>query len=125
VVTSTLKQDALAELRATGLSEYIEVVVAFEDTDEHKPAATPQREALRRLSANAVVSVGDLPSDIASARAAVHMTKPTSGSGATVVRAWGVLGADSYTASRASDSKRRASTLSMRPYSIASSAVMK
>jgi len=37
---------------------------------EHKPAATPQREALRRLSANAVVSVGDLPSDIASVRAA-------------------------------------------------------
>jgi len=36
-----------------------------------------------------------------------------------------VLDADSYTAGRVSDSKRRASTLSMRPYSIASSAVMK
>lgn len=70
VVTSKLKQDALAELRATGLSEHIEVVVAFEDTDEHKPAATPLREAVRRLSANVIVSVGDLPSDIASARAA-------------------------------------------------------
>jgi hypothetical protein len=35
------------------------------------------------------------------------------------------LDADSYTAGRASDSKRRASTLSMRPYSIASAAVMK
>jgi pyrophosphatase PpaX len=42
VVTSKLKQDALIELRATGLSEYIDVVIAFEDTDEHKPAPTPQ-----------------------------------------------------------------------------------
>jgi hypothetical protein len=36
-----------------------------------------------------------------------------------------ILYADSYTAGRPSDSKRRASTLSMRPYSIASAAVMK
>jgi hypothetical protein len=35
------------------------------------------------------------------------------------------LDADSYRAGCASDSKRRASTLSMRPYSFASSAVMK
>src|SRR5262249_38394666 len=36
-----------------------------------------------------------------------------------------VLEADSYAVGRASDSKRRASTLSMRPYSTASAAVMK
>jgi hypothetical protein len=36
-----------------------------------------------------------------------------------------VLDADSYAAGRASDSKRRPSTLSMMPYSFASSAVMK
>ena len=36
-----------------------------------------------------------------------------------------VLDADSYAAGRASDSKRRPSTLSMIPYSTASSAVMK
>lgn len=70
VVTSKLKQDALIELRSTGLSEYIEIVVAYEDTDEHKPAPTPQREALRLMSTNAGVGVGDLPSDVASARAA-------------------------------------------------------
>lgn len=70
VVTSKLREDALAELPATGLNEHVEVLVAFEDTDEHKPAATPQREALRRLRARAGAGVGDLPSDIASARAA-------------------------------------------------------
>jgi hypothetical protein len=36
-----------------------------------------------------------------------------------------VLDANSYSAGRASDSKRRVSTLSMMPYSFASSAVMK
>jgi pyrophosphatase PpaX len=70
VVTSKLRQDALIELRATGLDEYIEVVVAFEDTDDHKPAPTPQREALRCMGTKTGVSVGDLPSDITSARAA-------------------------------------------------------
>jgi hypothetical protein len=48
------------------------------------------------------------------------------GPGAGSARPGGaVLDANSYTAGRASDSKRRESTLSMRPYSIASAAVMK
>ncbi len=70
VVTSKLREDALAELGATGLDEHVDVLVAFEDTDEHKPDAAPQHEALRLLQATAGVGVGDLPSDIASARAA-------------------------------------------------------
>jgi pyrophosphatase PpaX len=70
VVTSKLREDTLAELTATGLDECIDLVVAFEDTDEHKPAATPHLEALRRLGAAGGVGVGDLPSDVRSARAA-------------------------------------------------------
>ncbi len=70
VVTSKLREDALAELHATGLDKNVDVLVAFEDTDEHKPAAAPQLEALRRLRANTGAGVGDLPSDIVSAQAA-------------------------------------------------------
>jgi pyrophosphatase PpaX len=70
VVTSKLREDSVAELAATGLDESVELVVAFEDTDEHKPAATPHLEALRRLGADGGVGVGDLPNDVLSARAA-------------------------------------------------------
>jgi pyrophosphatase PpaX len=68
VVTSKLRDDTLSELEATGL--HVDVVIAFEDTDEHKPAAGPHLEALRRLGAEGGVGVGDLPSDVRSARAA-------------------------------------------------------
>jgi pyrophosphatase PpaX len=70
VVTSKLREDSIAELAATGLDESVELVIAFEDTDEHKPAATPHLEALRRLGAEGGVGVGDLPNDVLSARAA-------------------------------------------------------
>jgi pyrophosphatase PpaX len=70
VVTSKLREDAVTELAATGLDEWIEVVIAFEDTDEHKPAAAPQLAALRSLGVDEGIGVGDLPSDIESARAA-------------------------------------------------------
>jgi pyrophosphatase PpaX len=70
VVTSKLREDTLAELEATGLDESVEVVIAFEDTQEHKPAAGPQLAALRRLGACGGVGVGDLPSDVVSARGA-------------------------------------------------------
>jgi pyrophosphatase PpaX len=70
VVTSKLREDTLAELAATGLDKSIEVVIAFEDTDEHKPAAAPHVEALRRLGASGGIGVGDLPGDVLSARAA-------------------------------------------------------
>jgi 2-phosphoglycolate phosphatase len=70
VVTSKLREDAIAELAAAGLEDYVEVVVAFEDVDEHKPAPAPQLAALRRLGISSGIGVGDLPSDVASARAA-------------------------------------------------------
>jgi pyrophosphatase PpaX len=70
VVTSKLREDSVAELAATGLDESVELVIAFEDTDEHKPSPTPHSEALRRLGADSGIGVGDLPSDVLSARAA-------------------------------------------------------
>ena len=68
VVTSKLREDARAELSATGLDSEIDVLVAFEDTKDHKPHPAPHLEALRRLGATAGVGVGDLPGDVASAR---------------------------------------------------------
>jgi pyrophosphatase PpaX len=70
VVTSKLREDSVAELAATGLDESVELLIAFEDTEEHKPAAAPQLEALCRLGADGGVCVGDLPSDVLSACAA-------------------------------------------------------
>jgi pyrophosphatase PpaX len=70
VVTSKLREDTLAELAGTGLDESVEVVIAFEDTEEHKPAPAPHLEALCRLGASGGVGVGDLPGDVLSARAA-------------------------------------------------------
>jgi pyrophosphatase PpaX len=70
VVTSKLRDDAVAELAATGLDELAEHVIAFEDTDEHKPSPAPHLAALRRLGVDRGIGVGDLPSDVASARAA-------------------------------------------------------
>jgi pyrophosphatase PpaX len=70
VVTSKLRADATSELAATGLAEFIDLLIAFEDTNEHKPAAAPQLAALRSLGVDGGVGVGDLPSDICSARAA-------------------------------------------------------
>jgi phosphoglycolate phosphatase-like HAD superfamily hydrolase len=70
VVTSKLREDALAELATTGLEDSVELLIAFEDTDEHKPAAAPHLEALRRLDASGGVGIGDLPGDVLSARAA-------------------------------------------------------
>jgi pyrophosphatase PpaX len=70
VVTSKLRPDAAAELEATGLQGDVDLLVAFEDTDEHKPSAAPQLEAMRLAGASDGVGVGDLPSDIASFRAA-------------------------------------------------------
>jgi pyrophosphatase PpaX len=70
VVTSKLRADALAELAVTGLDGSVDLVIAFEDSDEHKPAAEPHVEAMRRLGAGRGLGVGDLPGDVVSARTA-------------------------------------------------------
>jgi pyrophosphatase PpaX len=70
VVTSKLRADALEELAGTGFLRDVSVVVAFEDTEAHKPDPAPQLAALRALDASCGVGVGDLPTDVESARAA-------------------------------------------------------
>jgi pyrophosphatase PpaX len=70
VVTSKLRADALAELESTGLLNSVHALIAFEDTDAHKPDPAPQLAALRAVAADSGVGVGDLPSDVVSARAA-------------------------------------------------------
>lgn len=70
VVTSKLRADAIAELDATGLLPLVDAVVAFEDTDRHKPDAAPQFHALQAVGATTGVGVGDVPNDIVSASAA-------------------------------------------------------
>lgn len=70
VVTSKLRADALAELATAGFGDRIDAVIAFEDTQVHKPDPAPQLAALEALGASGGVGVGDLPTDIKSARAA-------------------------------------------------------
>jgi pyrophosphatase PpaX len=69
-VTSKLRDDALAELAVTALDAQIDALVAFEDTSKHKPYPDPNLKALAALNANAGIGVSDLPTDLASARAA-------------------------------------------------------
>lgn len=72
IVTSKKRDLALRGLEITGLSGYIDVVIAMEDTVSHKPEPEPVAEALRRLDCRpeAAVFIGDSPFDLASGRAA-------------------------------------------------------
>ena len=70
VVTSKLRDEARSDLLATGMDGLIDVLVAFEDSMEHKPHPGPLIQALDSLGATQGVAIGDLPTDIRSARAA-------------------------------------------------------
>lgn len=70
VVTSKLRDEARADLLATAMDGLVDVLVAFEDSTEHKPHPRPLIQALDALRATQGVVVGDLPTDITSARAA-------------------------------------------------------
>ncbi len=72
VVTSKAADIAERTLGYVGLAPYMEVVVALESTDRHKPDPEPVRYALARLGADPVhaVFVGDSPHDIAAGNAA-------------------------------------------------------
>lgn len=54
----------------TAIDRQIDVLIAFEDTVEHKPHLSPILKALGSLSATLGIGVGDLPTDMASAKAA-------------------------------------------------------
>ena len=70
VVTSKLRDEARADLLATAMDGLIDVLVAFEDSTEHKPHPGPLIQALESLHATRGVGIGDLPTDITATRAA-------------------------------------------------------
>jgi len=72
IVTSKQRNLALRGLEITGLSPYVDVVIAMEDTTRHKPEPEPVREALHHLHCEprAALFIGDSPFDLAAGRAA-------------------------------------------------------
>ena len=72
VVTSKMRDTTLKGLNLCSLQDYIDIIIAFEDTDEHKPTAAPVIKALEKLELKPeeVLMVGDSPNDIESAHQA-------------------------------------------------------
>jgi len=71
VVTSKVSWGATDELARAGLLEHFHAVVAYDDTDAHKPDPEPVHEALDRLMIDHpadALFVGDSPADILAAR---------------------------------------------------------
>ena len=66
IVTSKRRGMAERGLAVTGLDKYVEVIVAFEDTTDHKPEPEPVQVALSALSIlpEKAFFVGDSPYDI-------------------------------------------------------------
>lgn len=69
VVTSKMRDTALRGLSLCQLTDFFDIVITYEDTEEHKPTAAPILKALNelRLKSNEVLMVGDSPNDIQSA----------------------------------------------------------
>ena len=71
VVTSKVAWGATEELAQTGLLQYFQCIVGFDDTELHKPDPEPIHVALERLcidDTGEVVLIGDSPADIWAAR---------------------------------------------------------
>ncbi|MEW6624671.1 MAG: pyrophosphatase PpaX [Bacillota bacterium] len=69
VVTSKMRDTAIKGLRLFGLLDYVDILIGFEDTEEHKPKAAPVIKALNKLGLKPedALMVGDSPNDIRSA----------------------------------------------------------
>ncbi len=72
VATSKRRESAEQAMGILGISEHVEVLVAMEDTERHKPDPTPLLLALERMgrSANGAVYVGDAVVDVLAGKAA-------------------------------------------------------
>jgi len=72
VVTAKRRESLDLALARIPLEPYLDVIVASEDTDRHKPDPDPLLEALRRLRATPAEAayVGDSPFDVRAAKAA-------------------------------------------------------
>lgn len=70
VVTSKLGRGARAELEATGLGQWLPVVVGAEDVRQPKPSAEPLLKALAQIGGEpgTTIMVGDTPADVGGAR---------------------------------------------------------
>lgn len=72
IVTSRSSWTATEELARSDLLRHFQAVVAWEDTDSHKPDPAPLRHALDRLlldEPSLVAFVGDSPADVRAAQA--------------------------------------------------------
>ncbi len=72
VATSKRRESAQQAMDILGLSEHVEVLVAMEDTERHKPDPTPLLLALERMGrgSNKAVYVGDAVVDVLAGKAA-------------------------------------------------------
>ncbi|MEO7754208.1 MAG: HAD-IA family hydrolase [Terracoccus sp.] len=72
VATSKRRVSAQQAMDLLGLTEHVEVLVAMEDTDKHKPDPTPLRLCLDRMgrSSSDAVYVGDAVVDVLAGKAA-------------------------------------------------------
>jgi pyrophosphatase PpaX len=72
VATSKRRESAQQAMDILGLGEHVEVLVAMEDTDKHKPDPTPLLLALERMgrSGTGAVYVGDAVVDVLAGKAA-------------------------------------------------------
>ena len=72
VATSKRRASATQAMDMLGISQHVEVLVAMEDTERHKPDPTPLLLALERMgrSSNAAVYVGDAVVDVLAGKAA-------------------------------------------------------
>lgn len=71
VVTSKIGYGAVDELERSGLLQYFQAVVGFDDTDLHKPDPEPIFAAMDRImvtETSGVVFVGDSPADVLAAK---------------------------------------------------------
>ena len=76
VVTSKNQEGARRSLDHTGLTNFFRVIIAIEDTDEHKPNAAPVLAALKALEATPeeAIFVGDSTHDLQAGRNAGVIT---------------------------------------------------
>lgn len=73
VATSKRRESAEQAMALLGLAEHVEVLVAMEDTDQHKPDPTPLLLAIERLgirNPSRAVYVGDAVVDVLAGKAA-------------------------------------------------------
>ncbi|WP_254666451.1 HAD family hydrolase [Humibacillus sp. DSM 29435] len=73
VATSKRRESAEQAMELLGLAEHVEVLVAMEDTDQHKPDPTPLLLAIERLgirNPSRAVYVGDAVVDVLAGKAA-------------------------------------------------------